>query len=91
MAYKVADVKRINARTGHFFFKPDTMRFFKSKVNPNEMLYKDKYFITSETNPSGETRFTIREFNAESGDVHTIGDFHKFPTRKEAEDYMRGI
>lgn len=88
MAYKVYEVQRKNQETGHYFFSPATMSFFKSKVNPNEILYKDKYFITEETNLSGVKKFSVREFNAESGDIHTVGEFHKFSSRKEAKDYM---
>jgi hypothetical protein len=73
--FTMDDVKRINAEKGFHFFSPDTMRFFKSKIE--SQLYADKYFITSEKKGfEDSTRgYSVREFNKDTGDIETIGEF----------------
>ena len=37
-------IKRVNARTGHYFFSPDTMYFFNSTVY--DQVYGGRFFVT---------------------------------------------
>ncbi|CAK0755922.1 hypothetical protein CCP3SC1AL1_2210009 [Gammaproteobacteria bacterium] len=84
MAYTIADVKRINRERGHFFFSHDTMRFFSSNVESG--LMGERYFITSEQKSFNNISrvYTIREFNALTGGIRTIGDYKKYATKEEA-------
>ena len=69
---------------GHWFSK-DTMRFFKSRL-PDYAYLKgnNAYFITSESDFSGSNRlYSIREFNRNTGQIETIGEFNSM-TKTEA-------
>jgi hypothetical protein len=61
------DISKRNAAAGYFFFKPDTMRFFQSRVLDG--FYPGKngcvFFVTSEKAPGAERRYNVRI--AESG------------------------
>jgi hypothetical protein len=83
-------IKSLNQSRGYYFFSKRATRFFKSSY-PKYAYKKDgyAYFVTGETNPSGETKFTIRKCNLESGDILTVGDFHDFNSRWEAEKEMK--
>ena len=64
--YTVDDVRRFNERSGHYFFEPATLRFFKSRIG--QFLYGSRYrgryqghyFTTSEQGPSGPRAYTVR-------------------------------
>lgn len=79
-------IERENIRAGYYWFSPDTKRFFKSVI-PKEATRKGNfaYFITRETNPSGDSAYTIRKANLKTGDVDTEGEFFKYSTRAEAQ------
>lgn len=52
-------IKANNLLAGQHFFERATMRFFKSRIFST--IYGGRYFITSEINPSGKKRYTVRE------------------------------
>lgn len=86
----MADVRRLNREKGQYFFSPDTMKFFDSRVESE--LIGNRFFVTSEQFsgdpalgvPAGERLFSVREFDSKTGRVKTYGDFQKFKTRAEA-------
>lgn len=78
----ISDIKRKNKAAGRHFFDRDTLAFFKSVVYPT--VYGNGYFVTRETNPSGQTRYTIRKADA-SGNIKTIGEFHSYRTLEDAQ------
>jgi hypothetical protein len=86
----MSDVRRLNREKGQYFFSPDTMKFFDSRVESE--LIGNRFFVTSEQFsgdpaygvPAGERLFSVREFDAKTGRVNTYGDFQKFKTREEA-------
>lgn len=85
---RLGDLRKANARAGLFFFSPDTMAFFDSKVESD--LYAGALFITSERPPAslrvGEwkrRRFTLRAA-LHGGGVCTVGAFGAYPTRAKA-------
>lgn len=80
-------IKANNLLAGQFFFSRDTMKFFKSKVFST--VYGERYFITRETNPSGETRFTVREAHDGGKHITTVGPFFSFRTLPEAREAAR--
>jgi len=82
-------VKEINKAKNQHFFDKDTMRFFKSKIHSRQLI-DDKYFITSEQFDYDTPRlYTIREFDQESGDIGTVGEFQQFRSVKEAKDFLK--
>lgn len=86
------EIKKKNQEIGHHWFSKDTMKFFKTKI-PNDALKKGDYayFITSETNPSGETKYSIRKANLKTGVIDTEGEFFKFKSEEEAKNEMYKI
>lgn len=75
------EFQELNNTVGCNWFKPDTIKFFKSKVTT---WFKDGWFITSEVNPSKIKRYTIRKANFETGRVSTVGEFHSYNTEASA-------
>lgn len=84
--YSIQEIKQANKEAGQFFFSPDTMKFFASKIinqvwdGPNGV-----FFITSEKNgfDDPERVYTIRKFEPETANIRTVGD--KFTTLNQAK------
>lgn len=84
----ISQVKQLNADKGFFWFTPETMRFFNSKIE-SELIY-EKYFITSERmETSLPKRYTVRKVNWETGNIKTICNFRAFKTLNEAKKYIK--
>lgn len=86
---KLSEVEMINKEKGLHFFDKDTIKFFNSKIETKGNLIGDKYFITSEKNEDNPRLFSVREFNKETGDTDTIGEFQEFKTRRQAENFAK--
>lgn len=78
-----------NERSGRYFFSPDTMRFFKSKIEAGP--YEGPggiFFVTSEKRGFTDSRrnFGLRVYDADTGDVSTVGGYprDRYYTRAEA-------
>ncbi len=71
MIWSQNDLERALSRAGSHFLEPDTMRFFKSRVNYILPVTEDTVlFTTSEKPPYGPREHAIRYFDGES--VETI-------------------
>jgi hypothetical protein len=89
-------IREANAKSGHYWFSPDTMRFFSSRVG--ETVYQGAggiFFVSSEqfTGLTGEKKprsYTVRRFNPETGDVGTaLGVEFNTLTRSQAVSLAR--
>lgn len=84
----ISEVAAANRAAGHHWFDPSTLRFFKSKIygvfNSFDKLTCNRYFISSEVNPSGERRFSVRMVDV-FDHIETIGKFHSYYSRNSAE------
>lgn len=70
---------------GHWFDR-DTMRFFKTRLPRTAVLLPASgaiYFITAETDPQRQTRYTVRCMTRD-GHISTQGGFHCWRTRAQA-------
>lgn len=84
------DVKRNNKESGQHFFDPDTMKFFRSKVESG--LLKQKYFVTSECAGDDHPRlYTVRKYDPKEYDIRTIGEFQGYQTEEEALEEIEGF
>lgn len=88
----IDDVKRINKEKGYHFFDRDTMRFFRSRIEKDQLrfgqLIDDKYFITSEQFDEDSPRlYTVRKFNSERGSMNTVGEFQEFKNKFDAREF----
>lgn len=68
----IAQVKAANKAIHEYWFEPETMRFFATKLESG--LIGGCYFVTSESFPTGPRRATIRQANPD-GSIETVGDF----------------
>ena len=97
--YDIDYIKCANKTRGYHFFDAATMRFFRSRVS--DTVYQGPggiYFVTSEqfVSSSGDKAcrsYTIRQFNPETGDIKTAGEFNKLTrhsAHKTAAELSRG-
>lgn len=86
---------------GSYWWTPDTMRFFGTRVGSEFYGPGGLYFVTSEAHPHPLERwpakvrkYTVRKYNPESNDIETIGEFGGYrtasPARTEARRLSRG-
>lgn len=81
-----------NVGRAHWFEK-DTMGFFKSKI-ADSLLYGPKviYFFSSEKGPNGIRRYSIREYDPETGSINTVGlGFQGYKTLAAAKLAARSL
>lgn len=78
------EVRKAVTDGGSHWFDKNTMRFFRSRVS--EALYGGQYFVSSEENPSGERRYTVRKVEWEDDRyvINNVGDFHSYASRSGA-------
>jgi hypothetical protein len=88
----IADIRAANARAGHHFFEPATMRFFRSRIEST--VYGGRYFVTSEQFAMGAhkdpRRFTVRMAN-DDGTIDTVGEFQAYSTLEVARATAREL
>ena len=74
--HSMADIRRANKAAGRFWFSPDTLRFFKSRIG--DTVYEGPggvFFVSSEKPPHGPRAHTVRQFDPETKSVATVGPF----------------
>lgn len=79
-------IKRANRQSGHHFFDPESLRFFRSIVG--RTVIGNRYFITSEQfvpsdGPPEPRRYTVRVAD-DAGRIDTVGDFQEWSTAAQA-------
>lgn len=84
----IADIKKKNAEIGEFFFSPETLKFFSSKIF--EEVLPGGYFITRETPPNEWPRFTVRKAEP-GGQITTVSDFCEYSNHLDAYRAAKGI
>jgi hypothetical protein len=88
------DVKKRNKAAGQFFFEPDTMRFFSSRVQSSIYVAGDgrAYFVTSERDTYRDRQprrlYTVRVAQLD-GSIDTVGDFQGYETGGAAHTAAR--
>ena len=87
-ALTMVDVKRNNKEAGLFWFSPDSIRFFKSRIESE--LIDGKFFVSSEKNMEDDPRlYSIRKYNPKTHGIDTVGEFQAFKTCQDALDAIR--
>ena len=78
----IAELKERNKQNGSYWFSPDSLRFWGSKIHGK--VRKGHYFITSEDNFNRTERlFTIRSFD-HNAHIETVGKFQEYKSLNEA-------
>ncbi len=99
--YLIDEVKRRAEKGSPFFFTPETMRFFSSRVSElawskGDYQTEDIYFITSERDTSfhkhsGSTRgYTVRLCD-KTGDIQKVSEFQEFGTLSQARKSIKEV
>ena len=82
----IADIKAANEAAGHYWFTPDAMRWFRTRVSGG--VIGGRYFVTSEQfvpydGPPEPRRYTVRRAN-DDGSIDTVGEFQAYETAAQA-------
>lgn len=90
MLNSIEEIRRANKDAGHYFFSPDTMRFFRSRVGFRIYPVKDgAFFVTSERYDDNAPRlYTVRRAY-DDGRIETMGEFQGYGTSAEANRAAR--
>lgn len=84
----IEDIKAYATANGSFFFSPDSMRFFSSRLSST--TYFGGIFITSEVYNEGRV-YTVRRV-LESGTIVALSDkFQTLSQAKSAAKYQSSI
>lgn len=87
-ALTMVDVKRNNKEVGLFWFSPDSMRFFRSRIESE--LIGGKFFVTSEQYNEDTPRFySVRKYDSKTHHIDTVGKFQGYGTCQDALDAIR--
>lgn len=78
----ISEIKEANKDLGHFYFEPDTMRFFKSKVYPE--IIHGNLFITSERYAEDYPRLFSVRCALSNGSIESLSKFQAFETKQQA-------
>lgn len=82
--FSIDAIKKANAEAGSFYFSPDTMRFFRSRVMSDVFPLEDgALFVTSERREGDIRRYTIRRA-WDDGDIATLDGFQAYTSRNGA-------
>ncbi len=85
----ISEIKTTNKDKGFYFFEPNSMRFFKSKIYPE--LINGNIFITSEKFDENSDRlFTVR-CCLSTGAIEELSKFQAFKTKQAALKYAKGL
>jgi hypothetical protein len=84
----IESIKAANKAAGLFWFEPETLRFFQSRIGARAHQGPGGiYFVTSErfTSPrgNGPRLFSVRRFHVD-GSIDTVGKFQGYKTAKQA-------
>lgn len=86
----IDEIRQANQAAGGHWFSPGTLRWFNSRIHAD--VYAGRYFVTSEQNPEGERRYTVREVS-EDGDIKTAEgcEFFEYASRSGAHNRARQL
>lgn len=86
----MADIKALNEAQGGFWFSPETMRFFKTRLS--KLAFRSTsgshaFFVTSEQDRDYRRRYTVRKCDLQTGRIATHGDFYSI----DNPEYARNV
>lgn len=84
--WRMYQLETYNDITGHYFFTPETMRSFKSRIQ-TVPPYGGRVFVTSEKFDWKTPRYYTVRCIRPCGGIDTIGEFQGFDTRQSAHRF----
>jgi hypothetical protein len=92
---RIEQIEGLNAALGDYFFSPDTMRYFNSKVYDDIVHIENQGigFITSERDHSYLDRqpkrlYTVRMMTLD-GQIKKLSEFQQFTTLNQARAFLK--
>jgi hypothetical protein len=90
---RIEQIEGLNAALGFYFFSPDTMRWFNSKVYDDIYQVKEGVcFITSERDDYLDRQptrlYTVRIMRL-NGRIDSLSEFQQFNTLKQARAFVK--
>ena len=87
----MAEIRRLyNPGEHRHWFDHTTMAFFGTVLPGTGVLTEfGNFFVTRETNPSGQQAFSVRAQDLTSFDIETVGEFHAHRTYDSARCWLR--
>ncbi len=83
-------IKATNRASGGYWFTPDTMRFFRSRIGSR--LVDGRFFVTSETPDSGTPRrYSVRMAYGQDARIETMSGFREFTSAAQAYAWIGGM
>lgn len=79
-----------NKAAGLYFFEPDTMRFFSSRIQKGYSGDGGVFFTTSEKPPYAPRAYSVRRLRA-NGSIKTVGEFCGYDTLAEAREVAKDL
>lgn len=73
----MAEVKKANKAAGQFWFSPNTLRFFDSRIESE--LLGGEFFVTSEHRPGDRRKFSVRRVTPDAH-IENVGEFYAYAT-----------
>lgn len=80
-------IRTANAQNGGYFFAPDTLRFFRSRVHAE--VYGGRYFVTSEQFDDESDRLFAVRVVLDDYTIDTVGEFQQYASRSGAHAAAR--
>lgn len=98
MAFTVREIRARNAELGHYFFQPESMRFFASRILRDCYPAADgsgTYFVTSEqfrpVDGAPHARLYTVRLSRLDGSIDTVGEFQAFATARAAKAHAKRL
>jgi hypothetical protein len=91
---RIEEIEGLNAALGYYFFSPDTMRWFNSKVydDVRQIEGQGVAFITSERDSYLDRQptrlFTVRIMTLD-GRIKELSEFQQFNTLRQARTWLK--
>lgn len=84
----IEQIKRANRERGHYYFSPDTMRFFRSEVESKTFNagWGRTLFITSEHGPGGPRGWAV-SLAKRDGSIERMTDIRSHQSYSEAHSW----
>ena len=94
MTANTIDMYEVRRAHRGYWFSPDTLRFFRSRVGATAYESNDgryRFFVSSEQFDYASPRlYTVRVQNTETGAIGTVGDFQGYESRRRADNDAQG-
>ncbi len=86
MGYNLDDMREANRKAGQYWFSADTMRAFHTRISETSItdVPGGALFVSSDTGFGTSRMYTVRYFDAKTGDVGKVNGIDRYASRSGA-------